>query len=183
MRAARMDPERSLLARHGDLTRRPDSGTTLRRKPLSAEAVAKALGGHRVGNGWIAPCPAHDDRNPSFSIQERDGKLLVHCFAGCSQVEGIAALRRRGLWGRGRLGAAPIGAAKQRHDTKAGEASDRRRTEIALRIWAECLRPAAATPIEKYLRVRGITIPPPDALGFHAALRHPSSEVWPAMVA
>jgi len=34
----------------------------------------------------IACCPAHDDNNPSLSITETaDGKLLWHCFAGCSQ--------------------------------------------------------------------------------------------------
>jgi DNA primase len=26
------------------------------------------LGAKRSGNGWIAKCPAHDDRTPSLSI-------------------------------------------------------------------------------------------------------------------
>src|SRR6266516_3962549 len=137
MRAARMDPERSLLARHGDLARSPDDGTTPRRKPLSAEAVAKALSGHRVGTGWVAHCPAHNDRHPSLSVADCAGKILVCCRARCSQAAVITALRRRGLWGRGRLGAASISAATPQHDTKADEASDRQRTEMALRIWAE----------------------------------------------
>ena len=106
-----MDPERCLLARHGDLARRPDNGTTPRRKPLSAEAVAKALGGRRAGRGWVAHCPAHNDRHPSLSIDMRGGKLLFFCRAGCAQAALVAALRARGLWGRGRLGAAPIGVA------------------------------------------------------------------------
>lgn len=34
---------------------------------------------------WIGRCPAHDDRNPSLSVRELDdGRVLVHCFAGCS---------------------------------------------------------------------------------------------------
>jgi len=34
----------------------------------------------------VACCPAHDDSTPSLSITEtRDGKLLWHCHAGCSQ--------------------------------------------------------------------------------------------------
>lgn len=39
----------------------------------------------RTGEGrWIACCPAHEDRHPSLSIRElRDGRVLVHCFAGC----------------------------------------------------------------------------------------------------
>src|SRR5215204_2304990 len=29
-------------------------------------------------------CPAHDDRNnPSLSLKAEDGRLLMHCFAGC----------------------------------------------------------------------------------------------------
>jgi predicted protein tyrosine phosphatase len=37
---------------------------------------------------WIACCPAHEDKRPSMSIREvDDGRLLVHCFAGCSFEE------------------------------------------------------------------------------------------------
>lgn len=33
---------------------------------------------------WLARCPAHGDRSPSLSVREGDdGKLLLHCFAGC----------------------------------------------------------------------------------------------------
>lgn len=33
---------------------------------------------------WVALCPSHDDARPSLSIRENgDGKLLLHCFAGC----------------------------------------------------------------------------------------------------
>ncbi len=41
-------------------------------------------GVRRIGMGWLALCPAHADRNPSLSVKEAaDGRLLVHCFAGC----------------------------------------------------------------------------------------------------
>lgn len=33
---------------------------------------------------WIACCPAHDDRNPSLSVRDDDGRALLHCFAGCT---------------------------------------------------------------------------------------------------
>lgn len=40
---------------------------------------------------WIARCPAHDDRGPSLSVRDLDdGRVLVHCFAGCG-VESILA--------------------------------------------------------------------------------------------
>ena len=65
---------------------------------MTAAALTAALGGRRSGDGWVAPCPAHDDRTPSLSIGDRAGKLVVHCHAGCSQAAVIAALRERGLW-------------------------------------------------------------------------------------
>ena len=46
----------------------------------------------RNGNGYIDHCPAHEDKNPSLSINYApDGKLLLHCFAGCSFEEIINA--------------------------------------------------------------------------------------------
>src|SRR6266849_3601212 len=46
----------------------------------------------------MARCPAHKDNNPSWSLRDANGKILVHCFAGCSQDDAVAALRERGLW-------------------------------------------------------------------------------------
>lgn len=44
----------------------------------------------RVGGGWAARCPAHDDKKPSLSVSEGDdGRALVHCHAGCT-VDAIA---------------------------------------------------------------------------------------------
>jgi hypothetical protein len=41
---------------------------------------------------WLACCPAHDDKSPSMSIRALpDGAVLVHCFAGCSVHEIVAA--------------------------------------------------------------------------------------------
>ena len=33
---------------------------------------------------WKAQCPAHEDKNPSLSITEQPGRLLLHCHAGCT---------------------------------------------------------------------------------------------------
>jgi putative DNA primase/helicase len=64
----------------------------------SAASIAHELKAKRDGRGWMARCPAHDDRNPSFSIRQAEDRVLVHCFAGCSQDALIAALRARNLW-------------------------------------------------------------------------------------
>jgi hypothetical protein len=45
------------------------------------------------GNGWSARCPAHDDGNPSLSINTGDdGRALVKCHAGCKSDDVLAAL-------------------------------------------------------------------------------------------
>ena len=60
--------------------------------------ILEHLKGRRCGRGWIACCPAHDDRRPSLSIAVRDGRILVPCHSGCDQRAVIDALRQRGLW-------------------------------------------------------------------------------------
>jgi len=66
---------------------------------VRAADIAKHLGGRRLKSGhWIAKCPAHDDSNPSLSIGEAGGRVLVHCHAGCEQTVVIAALTVLGLW-------------------------------------------------------------------------------------
>ena len=63
-----------------------------------AVVIVRALNARRCGSGWMAKCPAHDDHKPSLSIQEKDGKVLVHCHGGCSQGSVIDALSGLGLW-------------------------------------------------------------------------------------
>jgi putative DNA primase/helicase len=70
------------------------------KKYPKAEAIAVALGGRRVQNGWIVHCPAHDDCVPSCCVTDsKRNHLLVFCHAGCTQDAVISALKRLGLWG------------------------------------------------------------------------------------
>lgn len=39
------------------------------------------------GSGFIARCPAHDDRKPSLSINQEPGHILIHCHAGCASQD------------------------------------------------------------------------------------------------
>jgi len=48
---------------------------------------------HRSGPGCLARCPSHADRSPSLSISEGDdGRILLHCWAGCRTADVVAAL-------------------------------------------------------------------------------------------
>jgi hypothetical protein len=63
------------------------------------QALAEALGGsRREGRGWRCRCPAHDDHDPSLSIETRAGRTVFVCRAGCDQETVLAALRQRDLW-------------------------------------------------------------------------------------
>lgn len=42
---------------------------------------------------WQASCPAHDDKGPSLAVRELDdGRVLIHCFAGCGAAEILDAV-------------------------------------------------------------------------------------------
>lgn len=48
---------------------------------------------HSTNGGWIACCPAHADSNPSMSITKaQDGKILMHCHAGCDTESIVSAI-------------------------------------------------------------------------------------------
>jgi hypothetical protein len=45
------------------------------------------------GSGWLACCPAHDDRTASLSVKEGDdGRVLLFCHAGCSVEQIVGEL-------------------------------------------------------------------------------------------
>lgn len=56
--------------------------------------LSRLSGVRRTGAGrWIARCPAHDDRRASLCVsQVDDGRVLVHCFAGCDTSDVLAAV-------------------------------------------------------------------------------------------
>lgn len=70
---------------------------------MTAVSIARALAGHRNGDGFLCRCPVpghgqgRGDRRPSLSVCDGDDRLLVRCFAGCDPRDVLAELRRRGL--------------------------------------------------------------------------------------
>lgn len=63
--------------------------------PLDA-LLARLQGVKRCGDGFVALCPAHEDHSPSLSVSKgRDGRVLLHCFGGCSVESVCEALQIR----------------------------------------------------------------------------------------
>lgn len=59
---------------------------TARDELPEALTALRALGNtpRKSGDGWMAKCPAHKDGKHSLSLTEgRDGRLVMHCHAGC----------------------------------------------------------------------------------------------------
>ena len=148
---------------------------------MTGDDLAKALGGARVGAGWMARCPVHRDNTPSLSISlGKDGRSLVHCHAGCEQAAVIEVLRTRGLWGDAKSeGSDPRHLARRRQPV----ADDhRRRTAVATKLWCSA-QGGAESLVVNYLAGRGIRVDVPARLRFHPALDHRGGSIWPAMIA
>jgi len=80
---------------------------------LARTVLDRLDGVRRSGSGYEARCPNHDDRQPSLTIATgEDGRVLLHCHAGCETeaVCGAIGLRMSNLFpssdntnGRGRV--------------------------------------------------------------------------------
>ena len=59
----------------------------------------------QAGTGYMARCPAHDDRCASLSVASgKEGRVLLYCQAGCKTADVAAAigLPMAGLMGDGK---------------------------------------------------------------------------------
>jgi putative DNA primase/helicase len=147
---------------------------------MSAESIAIALGGRKVGRGWSARCPSHDDSNPSLSIRDDvNGGVWVHCFAGCPSNEVITSLRAMGLWTP--LSSRKVSITLAKQTVKTSSIDGQNRTSHALSVWDSSV-PAKGTLVESYLASRGLYLPDTNVLRHHV-LKHPSGSVWSVMIA
>jgi putative DNA primase/helicase len=128
-----------------------------------ADVIVEALGGYR--RPGMCRCPAHDDSNPSLHVSEANGKVLFHCFAGCSQDAVLGALRSRRLW--------PVpGALSRQEFTPRRSDVERRRSDVerreyALRILSDVAANRGrevAEALDTYFARRGIVKVPATAM-------------------
>jgi hypothetical protein len=141
---------------------------------MIAAELAKALGGRRVGRGWSARCPAHDDQNPSLAIRDAAGKPLIRCHAGCSQQAVLSALKSRGLWDCAQRSFSRVVSSANRHAMRSAAARagyEREQHAKALALWMR-RQPAPGSPVETYLRqARGFRGTIPATIGYLPASR------------
>jgi putative DNA primase/helicase len=146
-----------------------------------AKQIVHALRGQWNGSSGMARCPAHADRIPSLAVTEHDGKVLVHCYAGCDQKSVLSALHRLGLWPTANR---PLewakAAAGHKYETDVSGPSN---NDHAVQTWMATSH-AEGTPAERYLRHRGITATVPPSLRFAPRLLHgPSGQYLSAVIA
>lgn len=150
---------------------------------MTAREIIAALKGRWHGQYGSARCPAHDDINPSLTIKDAlDGGITVHCFAGCDWRDVKAELRRMGLLPEFDGDDSPCMPGEKRRAFR--EAQERERAEKsawAKSIWNES-QAAQGTPVEVYLKGRGINLLPPT-IRYHGALKHADTGLYfPAMI-
>jgi putative DNA primase/helicase len=144
---------------------------------MSAFDIAHALGAaQREGKGWRCRCPLHGGR----SLVIRDGAsgcLLVTCWGGCDRRDVLAELRWLGLLGGHYAEYRSLAVSQQRQN------DDVQRIAWAQAKW-ESAQDASRSPVEAYLKSRGIYLPMPPALRWTARCWHGASRTHlPAMVA
>ncbi len=147
-----------------------------------ARKITEALGGKWRGDYGITFCPAHNNtRTPALSLSNGDdGKLLAHCFAGCSFEEVISVLNEKGIVTQDLEGLAPDFqvSTKQMNSGSPSGTSDRARA-----IWRGA-QPINGTPAEGYLQARGIECDNSiQNLRYSPDCYHPSGGSLPAMIA
>jgi phage/plasmid primase-like uncharacterized protein len=160
------------------------------RLPL-VDLIRRSLALKKLGDRWVALCPFHNERTPSFNVRPN----YYHCF-GCGahgdhfdwlmQREHLAfgeAVRRlRELTGTPHIRKAATEDGQRRAPAyERSNGDDARRIEAALSIWQSAV-PARGTLVERYLISRGLHVLPPPTLRFHAGLKHRSGGIWPAML-
>ena len=150
------------------------------------------------GPNHFGLCPFHNEKTPSFTVNET--KRFFHCFGCGAHGDAFDYLRRtQGMQLQDALEYLAIEAGLspdhegQRRPTRqpitppAAHSEPARQDNpngaLALDIWNKS-QPAAGTPVETYLRYRGINIPVPASIRYNPGVKYAQSGLLlPCMVA
>ena len=164
------------------------------RVPLAAE-IGRRVPLKKRGREFIGLCPFHNEKTPSFTVNEAKG--FFHCFGCGAHGDVIGFVMRWETLSFPEAVARLVGQtgadANLRPTVKVGEAAGRRAENDvgqpprnvmrARRIWSEA-RPARGTLAEVYLHSRGLDMKIPPAIRFHGHLWHDlERRSFPALVA
>lgn len=139
---------------------------------MSAESLTKKMGGKWYGDYGLVRCPAHDDRTASLSLRDGHSTVLFHCFAGCSNDEVLAAMKRARHY-------AP------QSTTRAAPQPKKDLGELARKIWAGLPSVGNHTLAARYLASRKILIRSP-ALRYDPRAKYKEGKSYfeaPALIA
>lgn len=149
------------------------------RNPISA-VVSRFVPLRKAGGEWKACCPFHNERTPSFYVNDR--KCFYHCFGCGAHGDVIDVLMR--LSGKSfndaveeLLGQAPETSTgrfmRQQRGMVAEQAGlddEERQAQEKARALFNAAQPIKGTIAAQYLRQRAITGPLPDCLRFDPAV-------------
>lgn len=129
-----------------------------------ADVIAAAIPLKRAGREFVALCPFHSEKSPSFTVVPERG--FAHCF-GCGwsgdQLDFLCKMEGVGLRQASEMLAG--GVMPARAVTHLAPALQVDRSEEARAIW-HVVEKAPGTPAEAYLAMRGIFPPFPPDIGF-----------------
>lgn len=134
---------------------------------LDARQLVKVLRGRWNGRGGLCFCPAHpNSRAPAMSVSiGKYGKAVLHCHAGCSYADIMAALRDRDIARDDpyrQCHSDPEAVAKAIREAEHWRIKSARR---AVSKW-HAARPCEASIVEIYLAKRGLRGPIPSSLRY-----------------
>jgi hypothetical protein len=145
---------------------------------IKAKSVARILGGHAAGGGFLCRCPVashgkgRGDLRPSLAVRDGDRALIYNCFAGCAPRDVRAAIDKLDMNAAPPFNTSPAPARAKRKTT----------TADALDLW-RAAQPVAGTLAETYLHARGFMEPPPATIRFLPRYAYSSQKSCACMIA
>jgi hypothetical protein len=171
----------------------PEFLDELRSRVGLAELIGRSIKLQRRGREYAGLCPFHQERTPSFYIVEDEG--FFHCFGCGAHGDAIGFVMRADhvdfhsavakLAAEVVTGTLRAERALPPNNQVAVELRDneQRNRRIAWRLWDHA-KEARGTLVEKYLRSRGLSLPPAPVLRFAPRCwNRETGRELPAMVA